>query len=640
MSAIAGAVGTDGRTIDSRAVQRMLDAMPHRGIDGTRLFHRGAVALGHALTRTLPEARSGMLPFVSGDLALTSDARLDNRDDLIAALRPTGSEFSDSALIAAAYRRWGEECPAHLLGDFAFALWDDEQRRLFCARDHFGVKPFYYSVAGGDFAFGSEIKALFALPNVSQSIDEARIADFLVGLPPESPATFYDGIFSLSAAHSLSVEGGRLNLRRYWRLKPSTLAEADHADEFLSIFTAAVECRMRSTGPVGAMLSGGLDSSAIACVAAPLVARDQSQALPAFSIVFDATPKWNERPFIEAVLAQGPFDPTFVAADNYAPFKDFDALLGEQDGVFPAPGLAVSRTLYRAAADRGVRVLLNGHGGDEVVSHGEGRLRELAEANRWGALWREARGLAAVDGEPAWPILAAHFENYGPGRHLRPARRIAAGALRRLRMRHGAPGGPSLLALVNPGLAARTDLAARYRETKVAAATTNASESERHRQVLSSPMTACAFEVLDKAAASAGIELRYPFFDKRLVEFCIGLPSVEKLNGGWSRLILRRAMQGILPPAIQWRRDKLDFSPHIIRGLLAHHAALLERILDDADGVGRYVELPAATAAYERVRERKEAANGADVQAVWRTAALSLWLRRLQNAPSHAVAAA
>ncbi len=626
MSAIAGLVDAAGQGVDPAAVQRMLDAMPGRAPDRSRLFHGAVAVLGRTARDPSAGDRSGAALCAAGDLAVTADVRLDNRADLVAALR-VGDEQSDAGLILAAYERWGDECPARLLGDFAFALWDDRRGRLFCARDHFGVKPLYYGVAGGRFAFASEIKALLTI--APRSVSEVRIAEFLVGLPPEGPATLFEGIFSLPPAHSVTVAGTVTRLSRYWQLEGSTPAGKDYPEQFRAIFASAVECRLRSDGPVGAMLSGGLDSSAIACVAAPLVARSGGRALPTFSTVFDETPAASERPHVDSVLALGSFTPTFIAAEEVGPFDDFDDILAEQDGPFLAPGLATSRLLYRAAADAGVRVLLDGHGGDEVVSSGEGRLAELARAGRWFGLWREVRGLAASYGEPAWPVFAAHLEHYGP-RALRPARKLAGRALRRLGRARVAEARPGPLSFVEAGFARRTGIAARCREKTVTPPAARGDERQRHIRLLSSPLIPSAFGVLDKAARSARVEARYPFFDRRLVDFCVGLPASEKLSGGWPRLILRRAMQGVLPPSIQWRRDKLDFAPLFARGMVKRHAALVDHVLrDDRAGVGHYVDVAAVSASFQRMKQ--ETATGLDIQIVWRTAALSLWLRRLER---------
>ena len=221
-------------------------------------------------------------------------------------------------------------------------------------------------------------------------------------------------------------------------------------------------------------------------------------------------------------------------------------------------------------------------------------------------------------------------------------RRIGARALRRFAGEEPATRArPAWTRFVNPDLAARSDLTARYHAHGRMDAETIASERTQHAWYLSSPRLAHAFEVLDRAAARAGIEPRYPFWDKRLVEFCLALPSQEKLKDGWARLILRRAMEGILPPAVQWRRDKLDFAPHVIRGMLVHHRSLLDRVLlDDAHGIGGYVDLPAVAEAYRRIVEQADAADGHDVKAVSRAVTLALWLRQLKQMPFAGTAAA
>ena len=189
---------------------------------------------------------------------------------------------------------------------------------------------------------------------------------------------------------------------------------------------------------------------------------------------------------------------------------------------------------------------------------------------------------------------------------------------------------------MNPDLVARTDVAARHRAqwASLAGYTT---EREHHLAAISASLQAYALEVLDKVAARAGIEARYPFWDKRLAEFCLALPSNAKLCNGWSRLILRQAMQGILPNSVQWRRDKHDFTPLLLRSMLDYHRSMLDDILlaNRDNDVGGYVDLPAVAAAYRRIAEPPQAANGYDVQAVWRTVALALWLRQLRSASSN-----
>src|SRR4028118_115937 len=183
MSAIVGLYNLDGRSIERSAVEQMVAALAHRGPDGAGVWSEGAVGLGHCMLWTTPESLHEKLPLVdkSRDLTITADARIDNREELMEQLGITAEahgEVSDSQLVLAAYGKWGEDCPQHLLGDFAFVIWDGAKQQLFCARDHFGVKPFYYHYAADKrFAFATEIKALLGLPEVPRQLNEVRVAE-------------------------------------------------------------------------------------------------------------------------------------------------------------------------------------------------------------------------------------------------------------------------------------------------------------------------------------------------------------------------------------------------------------------------------------------------------------------------------
>jgi asparagine synthase (glutamine-hydrolysing) len=637
VSGIVGLLQHDGRPVDQTAIEAMLAATAHRGPDGSRLWHGGRIAVG--CNRLATSSRSDAdAPLAERDLVLAADARLDNRDALARTLGLAERSPGDGALILAAYRRWGEDCLRHLLGDFAFAIWDAGRQTLFCARDHFGVKPFYYHAGARAFAFASETKALFALDLVPRRIDERRIADYLVGLIEDPASTIHADVACLPPRHSLKVTQAGVTTQPYWQVEPGAPPEGNAADELRAIFAEAVRCRLEGDDPIGAMLSGGLDSSSIACLAAPMLSEEKRGRPRTFSLVFDETPAWNERPFIEAVLAKGGFDPLFIDCDDYDPFADADGLLDEQGGVFLATGLAVTRRLYRAAAAEGVRVLLDGHGGDEVISHGHGRLHELARAGRWLKLWREAAG-ASGTGARRSRVFDAYFKRYGPVRSLRHVRRAAARAIGRSKPSTG--GRANWIRLVAPDLAARTDLAERSHAARAAEAAASGDEQTRHAWLLAAPRVGRSFAVLDHVAAAAGIEPRYPFWDKRLVEFCLSLPSDEKLRDGWSRSILRRAMEGILPASIQWRRDKLDFGPHIVRGMLGANRDLLDRIIRGRDGdLGAFVDRGEAALAYERILANPGGADGRDVQAVWRTTMLALWLSREGGRSTRVAAAA
>ncbi|MBZ9861209.1 lasso peptide isopeptide bond-forming cyclase [Mesorhizobium sp. CA12] len=636
MSGVAGIVLSDnGRPAAAGDIQEMLSRMRHRARDGSSWWADGSVALGHAWLDTTGEEGPGPLTMAGGKLAITADCRLDNRDELLARLGMRDRSVADAVLIMRAYLKWGEACPTYLQGDFAFAIWDGEGRALFCARDHFGVKPFYYHSTGRRFAFASEIGPILALDDVGRRLSEHQISGFLAGLTDDPQATLYAEIFRLPARHSMTVTDRRVVLQRYWQIEPSQRPpRPDAAEEFRHLFAQSVENRMRGTPAVGAMLSGGLDSSSIACVAGLRAAARRNPRLKTFSLVFDRGSSMDEKPFIDAVLDDNPLDATLIAVSNYAPFAEFERILEEQEGTFLAPGLSLTRELYRTAGAKGVKVLLDGHGGDEVVSQGHGHLHELANAGRWLELWRELHSAANTYGEGMFSLYFKFLTIYGPAWRIARMRSMARRLVGKVRQRP-ASAPRAWAGLVNPDLARRTDLAERFHRSGYMPAAVSASEALTHRWLLSTGLVPHAFEVLDKAAANSGVEPRYPFWDKPLVEFCLALPGEEKLRDGFGRHVLRRAMQGVLPPAVQWRRDKIDFTANLVKGMLGNHRELLDRLLiADGERIAPYVNLPEVNAVYERLLSQPEQARLPDVQHVWRSVSLSLWLRQVQGSPA------
>jgi asparagine synthase (glutamine-hydrolysing) len=203
MSGIAGIYFLDGRSVDNVDLERMVARLAHRGPDGKGVWSEGCVGMGLGMLWTTPESLHEKLPLMNqrGDLVITADARIDNRAELIAKLNLTDSppgDITDSELILASYERWGERCTDKLLGDFSFAIWDGREHALFCARDHFGVKPFYYYyLSERIFAFASEIKALLCLKEVPRQLNEVRVADYLVSMFDDKAITFYQDILRL-----------------------------------------------------------------------------------------------------------------------------------------------------------------------------------------------------------------------------------------------------------------------------------------------------------------------------------------------------------------------------------------------------------------------------------------------------------
>ena len=626
MSGIAGVYYLDGRAVDRADVDRMVERIAHRGPDASGVWSEGAVGLGHRMLWTTPESLGERLPLVnkSGDLALTADARIDNRDELMGALGLNGrlrEKMGDSELILRAYEQWGERCSEKLLGDFAFVIWDARKPVLFCARDHFGVKPFYYHHSGRAFVFASEIKALLCLREVPRRLNETRVADYLMGMLEDKAITFYQEIFRLPPGHSLTVGCENVQLRPYWSLDPSRElrlgSDEEYAEAFRELFTEAVRCRLRSAFPVGSMLSGGLDSSSIVCVARKLLAQDGKSRLHTFSAIFDNVPECDERPFINAVLAQGSLEAHYVRGDQLSPLGDLDWVLENQDEAFYAPNLFLHVGLYRAAKRHGVRVLLDGIDGDTTVSHGIMSLAELARTGRWIALATEVNALSGHFGDSPWSV----FVRFG----LKPlAPDLIRRAWRALRQGIGLDG--AVNRTIRADFGGRIGLRERTHALLGDRSMPPRTQREDHWRSLTRGLVPLYLEVADRAAAALSIEPRYPFFHRRLVEFCLALPPSQKLHRGWTRVVMRRALAHLLPEEVRLRGGKSNLGSNFTRGLLTFDQALLEDVvLNRPQAIEEYVDMAALRSVYHKyVSERAEN----DGLTVWRAVTLALWLQR------------
>jgi asparagine synthase (glutamine-hydrolysing) len=373
MSGIAGIYYLDGRPVERTDVQRMVDSIAHRGPDGCGVWTDGSVGLGHRMLWTTPESLHEKLPLSNktGDLTITADARIDNRDELILVLNFNGrprETITDSELILTAYEKWGDKCPEKLLGDFSFAIWDKRKQTVFCARDHMGVKPFYYYHSDNVFVFASEIKALLSLSEVPRYLNEVKVADYLMSTLEDKTNTFYKKIFRLPPAHLKTADNKRIPVQPYWSLDPlrelKLSSDEEYAEAFRNLFKKSVHCRLRSAFPIGSMLSGGLDSSSIVCMARHLLSQNGGGKLHTFSAVFDDVPECDERQFINTVLIQGGLEPHYIQADRISPLVDLDHVFYHQDEPFYAPNLFIDWRLCGAAQKHGIRVLLDGTDGD------------------------------------------------------------------------------------------------------------------------------------------------------------------------------------------------------------------------------------------------------------------------------------
>ena len=658
------------QAVISQKLHQMLNLLAHRGSDGVNIWHHENIGLGHRMLWTTPESLLETLPATdaSGNLIITADARIDNRDELINSLelhQTPVEKITDSEIILAAYQKWGEACPDKLLGDFAFAIWDCIEQKLFCARDHFGVKPFYYYYQENkSLIFASEIKALIGLEEVPLKINEVRIGDYLTSNLEDTAITSYQNIWRLPPAHTLTIDSNHgLQLKRYWELKPQPEikydSDAEYAAKFLEIFTEAVRCRLRSAFSIGSHLSGGLDSSSVTCVARDLLQKEGIK-LHSFSNIFDSVPECNERSYIETTIAQGGLIPYFVHPDQTGPISEWQDFFKYADEPLIGNGYLIWG-LNRASKEAGVKIVLNGFDGDTTVSHGVLRLTELARAEQWSSFITEGTALAKNFKKPAdlvllhyglastlaelaekgrWLAFLNAVKQMSPYVQLSPRQLITKYGFKTLvpatvkqtwrkirRLRRGKTIKPNPFPLINRDFAQRIGLKQRIAQSD-RFKSPPVTVQEHHWRELSSGLMTIPLEAMDIFAAAFGIEYRHPFMDKRLIEYCLALPASQKLSQGWSRIVLRRAMKDILDPEIQWRGDKSDLSLSFQKGLLQFDNQLLEAtILHKSQKATRFINHKYLLNQYHSLLAQKDINNNV-IDNIWFAICLCLWLEK------------
>jgi len=631
----------DDKPVSRFDIRRMAEALAHRGPDGFDIWTKAQVGLGYNALYTSSDSRKE--PFIStsrcGSLVIVCDARIDNRKELIGLLDledKAQDGIGNGEIILAAYEQWGERCPEMLLGDFAFVIWDGRRELLFCCRDHFGVKPFHYCLTRDSFYCASEIKALMALDQIPVDLNQRMIAEHIVGAYQSREETCYRDIMRLPPGHRLTVDSRGARVEAYWRLDPNReirmKSDREYAEAFRELFTEAVRCRL-SDLPVGSTLSGGLDSSSIACVASSLLATNGGGPLVSFSAVFDDVRECDERHFIDCLLDRYPIEPNYVKGDQIGPLTDLNLMLWHEDKPVFGPNLFIHWGLFKAARERGIRVMLDGFDGDSVVSHGYQYLNELASERRWLRLVSETVMVSKRFKQSPWQPLSGYLRHYAinpavsRSKSLRAIRYGWRALMRRSGRKSPEKSARHWAALINPDFIRRAGIEHRLKSFQKVQAESSSSERDGHYLTLTQHSLPLAFETLDCAAAAFSTEVRYPFWDKRLVEFCLALPPRQKIHRGWTRLVMRRAMEGILPREIQWREGKTDFMPAFRYALTRFDQARLEEVVSrQSRDIGEFINTLAMRERFDQIRSDDSVIGARELLSFWKAVSLALWL--------------
>ncbi len=550
MSGIVGIVHFDGAPIDCHLLGQLTASLAFRGPDAQEIWIDGHVGFGHTLLKTTDESEHERQPFtLDGKLWIVADARVDARGSLVSQLRAHGHQnlsrdATDVELILRTYQTWGESCVEHLLGDFAFAIWDSPRQRLFCARDHLGVKPFFYARIGETIVFSNTLDCVRQYPAVSDRLNDLAIADFLLFDLNQDPATTtFADIQRIPPAHSVIWSTDATELRRYWTLpidEPVYFRDDDdYVDRFSELLEQAVDDRLR-TKRVGVFMSGGLDSPALAATASRILWwRSSDSEVRAFTTVIDGF-DGDERYYAGLVaehlgipirfqdLTGSAIDPNWAKTSVRTPEPVSDPM-----------NLVSDRREYQLAGEYS-RVWFYGEGPDNALRN------EWKPYLSYSLRQRHFARLA----RNSWELVVR-------SRRIPFLRGILAPLKNRWQGHSEKSGYPQWL---NREFATRLHLCERWEEQERSrtAALRHPLRPEAYRS-FDGPMWEHLFSQCDAARVGAAIEMRLPFVDLRLLRYMFAVPGLP-----WCRdkYLVRRAMRNMLPhPVLERPKTPLNGDP-------------------------------------------------------------------------------
>jgi asparagine synthase (glutamine-hydrolysing) len=620
---IAGIVRSDRRDVDQQLVQRMCAAIRHRGPDEDGFYFKGPVGLGMRRLAII-DLKGGQQPIHNQDRTawIVFNGEIYNYRELREKLEKLGHTFytnSDTEAIVHAYDRYGADCPKHLRGMFAFAIWDERTQELFIARDRVGKKPLLYAQVNGEFIFGSEFSALLEHPQISRDIEPEALHHYLSFMCVPAPLTAYRAIRKLEPGHSLRWRKGEIRIERYWQPDFShklKINEAEAGERAIEILRDAVRVRLMSEVPLGAFLSGGIDSSAVVA----LMSEESSAPVKTFSIGFE------EQDFSELHHARRVAE--HVGADHHEFIVRPDALevlplLVEHYGEPYADSSAIPTYYVARETRQHVTVALNGDGGDECFA-GYERYAAMRLAERYHKLPAVLRSGVIDHAIGLVPTSETRRSR------LRDAKRFIEAA--------SLPKVDRYLRWVSVfDTEAKSELYTDNFRHETAPVHSSAllepwfamanGSGVVDASLLTDTMTYLPNDLLvkvDIATMAVSLEARSPFLDHQVIEFAASLPEKLKLRGLTTKYLLKRVLRKLLPsenlgrrkmgfgvPIGHWFRGQLE--PFLRETVLSERAA--KRGLLKPEAVKRLVE--------QHVKGERDYAHQ-----LWTLMMLELWFQR------------
>jgi asparagine synthase (glutamine-hydrolysing) len=560
--------------VESGVLARVMNRLTHRGPDGSHTLCSSHAVMGHLHFWVTPEEVEEQQPLELGDLPfkIVLDGRLDNRSDLISKLNLNaahGKLLSDAALMLRAYERWGADCVEHFIGEFALVIRDERRAELFCARDALGDRTLFYSFKGTRLVVASEAWAVAGADGLEAELNESALAHYFALQANEDGQTLFKNVYELLPAHTMLVNASGVHLKRYWQPDATVSlrgrSDQEYAEGFRALLEESVQCRLRSATPPAVLMSGGLDSTSVACLAARSIA---PKTLTTLSYFFDELPDCDERRYIKTIQARYGIRSIQIPCDDLWPYKnlqDWPRNPNQPDG--NAYRLVMERA-YQLAAQSDLRVLLTGTYGDELYDGEEDWLADLIVDKRFREAGHE---------------LIRHLRYAG----LLPT--LKSGYLRRSarRLLNAVPGGKKLRGYRGNLPAWLTS----YSASQLGNGADPRQPVHETRSSITSLETAsdCTHEIIH--ASRHGLELRHPYRDRRLVEYVLSLPAHQLYNHGQYKHVLRTAMPGILPDAIRTRSRPTTLLSLMARGVEREKKVLQSHVQDPAAAWRKYVRV-------------------------------------------------
>ncbi|GAA4739518.1 asparagine synthase (glutamine-hydrolyzing) [Flavisolibacter ginsenosidimutans] len=571
MCGIAGIVAKQVAQDAQQQVRKATAVLAHRGPEEENFWTNNdqTVFFGHRRLCILDLSKAASQPMgYAGRYTLVYNGEIYNYRELRKELEAEGCSFhsqSDTEVVLVAYAAWGSSCLQRFDGAFAFAIWDEKEQILFAARDRFGEKPFFFFYDNEQFVFASEPKALWAM-GVEKEVNKSLLYNFLTlgytSNPSDATETFYNNINKLPAAHSLtcSLQKNALHTHCYWQVYVDvnkTVSEEDATEQFKQLFADSIRKRLRSDVAIGTSLSGGLDSSSIVAFCANETAEQYTHKC--FTASFSGFEK-DETNYASLVAKQFGLQhfTTTITADEVPLLMDMVA--SQQDEPFSSASVLAQYKVFKAAKQHGVTVLLDGQGADEIL----GGYRKYYKW-WWQELYRTNRKLYAQEWKAARELNVD--ENFGIKNKLAALLPDFAASLLYTQK--------SKNAFRNPDLNRDFAFSNKQNFYYTTPPHPNLNGALHYNTFVNGLEELLRFA--DRNSMAHSVEVRLPFLQHQLVEFLFTLPPQFKIHRGWTKWLLRKAVENKLPQEIVWRKDKVGYEPP--QKAWMQNAAVQERIM-------------------------------------------------------------